>query len=96
MIFKHIKANHMLNTAVDGFSVLVEHESTALDNQISGLRERLVIARKARSVGELLRDQLDLVPDTQARLRRDHTVRSQLLEGFTRDLRGSLGLKSAA
>ena len=96
MTFKHIKAGHMLNTAVDGFSVLVEHETTALDNLLASLRERLLVARRARNVGELLRNQIDLLPDTQARLRRDHAVRGQLLKGFSRDMRGSMGLKHAA
>lgn len=93
MTIKHIKASQMLNTAVDGFSVLVEHENNALDNLVASLRERIVIAKKARSLGELLRDQIDLLPDTQARLRNDHDVRSELLKGLTRDLRSSIGLQ---
>ncbi|MDO9453548.1 MAG: hypothetical protein Q7J29_11905 [Stagnimonas sp.] len=96
MTLRHTKANHMLNTAMDGFSVLVEHETNALDNLVASLRERLSVARKARNVGELLRNQLDLLPDTQARLLRDHAVRGQLLKGFGRDIRGSLKLKRAA
>lgn len=96
MTFKKIKVNQMLNTAMDGFSVLVEHESNALDNFVASLRERVVVARKARNVGELLRHQIDLLPDTQARLRRDHTMRRQLLSGFSRDIRGSLKLRHAA
>ena len=93
MTIKHIKASQMFNTAVDGFSVLVEHENNALDNLVDSLRERLVIAKKARSLGELLRDQIDLLPDTQARLRNDHGVRSELLKGLTRDLRSSIRLQ---
>lgn len=96
MTLKHIKASHMLNTAMDGISVLIEHESNALDNQLDGLRERLLIAQKARSLGELLRNQIDLLPDTQARLLNDHAVRNELLKGFGRDLRSSIGLKGAA
>lgn len=96
MNIQRIKASQMINTAVDGLSVLVEHENSALDNQISGLRERLVVARRARSLGELLRDQIDLLPDTHARWRRDHTVRGQLLKGLSRDIRRSIGLKRAA
>lgn len=96
MTISHIKASHMLNTAMDGFSVLVEHETNALENLVSSLRERVVVARKARTVGELLRNQIDLLPDTGARLRRDHSMRRQLLAGFGRDLRGSLGQRHAA
>lgn len=38
--------------------------------------ERLRIARRARSLGELLRDQWDLLPMSQARLRRHGHRRS--------------------
>lgn len=93
MTLNTVKTRQMLHIAMDGLSVLVEHESTALENLHSSLRERWVVATKARSLGELLRHQLDLLPDTQARLRRDHTVRSQLLKGWTRDLRTSLKRK---
>ncbi len=96
MTLRYIKANHMLNTALDGFSVLVEHENNALDNQLAGLRERLLVARKARSLGEFLRNQLDLLPDTGARLKRDHSMRRALLRGLTRDLRRSVNLDRAA
>lgn len=96
MTLKHIKATHMLNTAMDGFSVLVEHESNAFDDLVASLRERVSVARNARNMGELLRNQLDLLPDTHARLLRDHAVRGQLLKGFGRDIRGSLKLKRAA
>lgn len=92
MRFKKIRASQMLNTAVDGFSVLVEHETSALDNLRAGVQMRIVVAKKARSLGELLRNQLDLVPDTQARLRHDHSVRSELLKGFRRDLLSSIGI----
>ncbi len=95
MTFKKIKVDQMLNTAKDGLAVLVEHESTAFDNLVASLRERVSVARKARNVGELLRNQLDLLPDTHARLVRDHAVRGQLLKGFGRDIRGSLKLKRA-
>ncbi len=90
MTTQNRKTSQMLNTAMDGLSVLVEHENTALDNQLAGLRERLAIARRARTLGELLRNQIDLLPDTQARLRRDHRVRRALLEGLTSDLRNSM------
>lgn len=96
MTYKTIKTSQMLNTARDGFSVLVEHESNALDDLVASLRERLVVARKARNLGEFLRNQLDLLPDTQARLRRDHSVRSHLIRGLGRDIRGSFGIKQAA
>lgn len=90
MTLNTVKTRQMLHIAMDGLSVLVEHESTALENLRSSLRERWVIASKSRGLGELLRDQIDLLPDTRARLQRDHAVRSQLLKGWTRDIRSSL------
>jgi len=90
------KASQLLHTAVDGFSVLVEHETSAFENLVASFRERVVVARKARNVGELLRNQLDLLPDTQARLHRDHAVRRQLLVGLRRDLHRSLGKRRQA
>ena len=96
MTLKHLKASQMLDTAMDGFSVLVEHESTALGNQLSGVRERIAVARRARNLGELLRHQIDLLPDTGARLRRDHALRGDLLRGLQRDLARGLGFGKAA
>jgi len=85
----------MFNTAVDGLSVLVEHENNALSNLRTGLAVRIAVARRARSLGELLRDQVDLLPDTHARIRRDHQLRGELLKGLSRDLRRSIRLGSA-
>ena len=96
MTIQKIKVNRMLNTAKDGFAVLVEHESTALGNQLSGVRERIAVARRARNLGELLRHQIDLLPDTGARLRRDHALRGDLLRGLQRDLARGLGFGKAA
>lgn len=80
----------MLNTAMDGLSVLIEHESNALENLRKSFGERWIVAGKARGIGELLRDQIDLVPDTQSRLWRDQQLRSELLRGFRRDLKQSI------
>lgn len=96
MTFKKIKVNQMLNTAKDGFAVLVEHETNALGNLVASLRERVRVARQARNVSELLRNQLDLLHDTHARLSHDHSLRGELLRGFGRDIHGSLKLKRAA
>ena len=93
MTLKPKKTQQMLNIAMDGLSVLVEHENNALEDLRCSLRERWVIATKARGIGELLRHQIDLLPDTQARLRRNHKVRRQLLAGWTRDVRSSFKSK---
>lgn len=75
-----------LLTARQGLSQLAEHETNALGDHLEALNRRVRIARKARSLSELLRDQLDLIPDTRARLRRDQQRRSRLLEQLRTDL----------
>ena len=70
-----------LDRALSDLSLLAVHELDSLGGHWAALRERLVVARKARGVGELLSDQLDLLPETQARLRRDHAIRRELLRG---------------
>ncbi len=77
-----------MTRTVDGLAQLAQHEAGAFNNQVQSLRERITVAKKARSFGELLRNQLDLLPDTHARLRRDHSVRSQLLQDFRHTLKG--------
>ena len=77
----------VINVAFDGFSLLAEHETNTLEGHFKAIRTRLAVARKARSLGELLRDQIDLVPDTQARFKRDHQLRRQLIKGLGQDLR---------
>jgi len=52
------------------------------------VRERLAVARNARGPVELVRDQLDLLPETRARLAMDHHERRALLRGWVADLRG--------
>ncbi len=80
---------HVLTLAREGLSLLAEHETNALGDHLQALNRRVRVARRARSVGELLRDQLDLLPDTGARLRRDQRLRLQLLSGLSRDLRNA-------
>ena len=80
---------HALTLAREGLSLLAEHETNALGDHLQALNRRVRVARKARSLGELLRDQLDLLPDTGARLRRDQRLRLQLITGLQRDLRSA-------
>ena len=74
----------LLESAIDGVGQIVMHEAGALDNHLLGLRERLAVARRARGVGELLRDQFDLLPATRLRLAEDHELRLKLWRGLTR------------
>ena len=88
-----MNTKHTLIAARQGLSLLAEHETNALGDHLQALNRRLVVASKARSLGELLRDQIDLLPDTRARLNRDHDRRRSFVllagaVGLPRALRG--------
>ena len=70
-----------MKPVIDRITRLAAHESQAAQAHWAALNGRWAVARKARSLPELLRDQLDLLPDTAARLRRDHQTRVALLRG---------------
>lgn len=72
---------------VDGAAQVLLHEVDALGGHWVELRERLAVARKARGLGELVRHQVDLLPETRARLVLDHRERRALLHSWLTDLR---------
>ncbi len=69
----------VLQRAATGLAMIAVHEWGALGGHYAELRERMAVARRARGASELLRDQMDLFPETRARLRQDHQVRRELL-----------------
>lgn len=75
-----------LDRASNGVALIAVHESGAVRAVWSALAERLAVARHARSVGELIRDQIDLLPESRMRFKRDQQVRRQLWRGLLRDL----------
>lgn len=77
-----------MSRTANSLAQLAQHEVHAFGNQIDGLRERVSVARRARSFGELVRNQLDLLPDTHSRLRRDHAQRERLLRDLSQQLTG--------
>lgn len=79
---------HRIDRALSDFSLLALHELDSLGGHWAAIRERLVLAGKARSTAELLQDQMDLLPQTLARLRRDHQARRELLRGMAQHWRG--------
>jgi hypothetical protein len=79
---------------VGGLALIVMHELDALSGHVAEVRERLAVARKARGLGDLVRDQVDLLPETRARLTLDQRERLALLRSWVADLRG--GLRAAA
>jgi hypothetical protein len=77
------------NRAADGVSSLGGHELAALSGHWAEVRERLAVARKARGLGELVRDQFDLLPETRMRLALDQRERTRLLRDVLARLRAA-------
>jgi hypothetical protein len=84
---RRAQMENLLERALDGIGQIAMHEAGALDNHWLALRESLAVARKARGVGELLRDQLDLLPATRARIAGDHQARLKLWREIRRSFR---------
>lgn len=80
-------AAHYADRLLGGLRLLVLHEAGAMRGHVMAVDERVRVARRARGLGELLRDQVDLLPESRNRWRRDHAVRRQLWRGLARDLR---------
>lgn len=76
----------LLARAVESFGEAAMHEAELLDGHLFALQERFAVARRARDVGELVRNQFDLLPATQARLRRDYRSRRELWRRLRRQL----------
>ncbi|MEK6807009.1 MAG: hypothetical protein AABY95_10230 [Pseudomonadota bacterium] len=79
-----VNANPLQRAAM-GLAMIAVHEWGALGAHYSELRERVAVARRARGAGELLRDQVDLLPETRARLRQDQHVRRELLRRWVKN-----------
>jgi hypothetical protein len=75
-----------LERAVDGAAALVLHELDALAGHWAEVRERVAVAREAGGIGELVRVQVDLLPETRARLALDMRERRALLHSWIADL----------
>jgi hypothetical protein len=72
----------LLERTLDGIGQIAMHEAGALDNHVLALREHWAVARRARGVGEFLRDQLDLLPALRLRLAEQHELRMKLWRGL--------------
>lgn len=75
--------------ALEGAARLMRHEVDAVSGHWAELRERLAVAGKSRGLGDLLRTQVDLLPETKARLTLDQRERLALLRSWLADLRGT-------
>jgi hypothetical protein len=83
-----MQMERLLERTIDSVGQIAMHEAGAIDNHLFALRERLAVARKARGVGELLRDQIDLLPASRNRLAADHRRRLRLWRELRRQLIG--------
>ncbi|MGH8462388.1 MAG: hypothetical protein ACRESS_12335 [Stenotrophobium sp.] len=82
--------HRLVDSAANGFALIAVHEADALRGLRAALAERLAVARRARTPGELLRDQFDLLPETRLRFVRDQQVRGQLWRGLLQDMTAPL------
>jgi hypothetical protein len=71
----------------DSTRELLRHEWRAVTGHFHALVTRLAVARQARSPVEMLRDQIDLIPESRLRLRRDQQTRIRILLSFGAGLR---------
>lgn len=71
---------------LDDIGRIAAHEFSVLDRHRRALAERLLVARRARDTGELLRNQFDLLPATAARIAENHRQRRALWRGFAERL----------
>lgn len=53
----------------------IRHESNSLQGHYRALLERLSLARRAQSVGELIDAQVDLLPESRRRMQRNRDTR---------------------
>src|SRR6185503_20090817 len=75
-----------LEWALDGATLLLQHEIDALSGHWVEVGERLALARKSRGLGDLVRNQVDLLPETRLRLLLDQHERKALLHSWWTDL----------
>ncbi|MGH8456761.1 MAG: hypothetical protein ACRETW_07135 [Stenotrophobium sp.] len=80
------RMSHYLDRAAGAVSLIAAHETDALCGLWSALSERLAVARRARNIGELIRDQIDLLPESRNRFAHEQAVRRELWRGLAKDL----------
>ena len=70
-----------------GITQLLEHEWQALQGHLVELRVRVDAARQSHNLSELLNVQLDLIPESRRRLRRDMETRERIFSTMNTTLR---------
>lgn len=79
------KVSHYLDRAFSGIALVAVHEVGTLRGHWADVDIRLKVARRARGAGELIRDQIDLLPESRNRVLRDQRVRRELWRGAVKD-----------
>jgi hypothetical protein len=82
------KAKRYVERALHDIVALGQHEADVLTGHWSEVGERMAVARRARDVVELLSDQIDLLPETRERVRRNGQRRRAMLRDLVADLAG--------
>jgi hypothetical protein len=72
-----------------GAVLMLLHELDALSGHWAEMNERLAVARQTRGLRELVRAQVDLLPETRIRLALDQRERRALLNSWLADLRAA-------
>ena len=71
-----------VNHALGGVVLMAAYELSALTGHWAEVRERATLARGARSLRQLVRDQVDLLAETRVRLAADQKERKDLVRGW--------------
>jgi hypothetical protein len=71
-----------MNHRIDVVRKLFQHERAALVGHRHAMLEQWVVARRARTLSQLINEQIDLVPETRRRLRRNAETRRAILAEF--------------
>ena len=79
------RVGHYLDRALSGIALVAVHEAGTLRGHWTDIDVRLKVARRARGAGEVLRDQIDLLPESRNRMMRDQRVRRELWRGVVKD-----------
>ncbi|HUP91726.1 MAG TPA: hypothetical protein VM074_05710 [Solimonas sp.] len=84
-----------LDRLLGGVALIALHEASSIQGHLQSAGERLRLAREARNVSELVREQIDLLPEERNRLRGDQEVRRALWRGLLVDLKPARGRSRA-
>lgn len=68
-----------MNQATGVMRKLLRHERAVLTGHLHATLEQLAVARRARTLGQLVHEQIDLLPENRRRLRRNAETRRAIL-----------------